>query len=82
VLCVAVLCHDFDMEQRTAIKFCSKLGKSASKTYKKRMQVILCLVQRHFIDLNDFETQQGPHGKIPCENNVHRLLRRSRRDSP
>jgi hypothetical protein len=32
--CVVVLCHDFDMEQRTAIKFCFKLGKSASEMYE------------------------------------------------
>jgi hypothetical protein len=28
------------------------------------------------------ETEQGPHGKITCENNVHRLLQCSRCDSP
>jgi transposase len=33
-LCVVVLCHDFNMEQRAAIKFCFRLGKSASETYE------------------------------------------------
>jgi transposase len=29
-----VLCHDFDIEQRAAIKFCFKLGQSASEIYE------------------------------------------------
>jgi hypothetical protein len=40
------------MEQRAAIIFCFKLGKSASE---KAMEVILCLVQRHLNGLNYFE---------------------------
>jgi hypothetical protein len=48
--------------------------------YKKHMEVILCLVQRHLNDLNNFETYQGQHEEITCENNVHQLLQRSRRD--
>jgi hypothetical protein len=33
-LCAVVLCHNFDMEQRAGIKFCFKLGESASETYE------------------------------------------------
>jgi transposase len=29
-----VLCHDFDIEQRAGIKFCFKLGQSASEIYE------------------------------------------------
>jgi hypothetical protein len=32
--CVLWCCHDFDMKQRAAIKYCFKLGKSASETYE------------------------------------------------
>jgi hypothetical protein len=34
-----VLCHDFDTEQRAAIKFCFKLGKSASKMHELLQKV-------------------------------------------
>jgi hypothetical protein len=84
VLCVAVLCHDFDMEQRTAIKFCFVLGKSASETYE-------LLQKAHGSDslsrsttfqwFKRFRNLERSAWKITCENNVHRLLRRSRRDS-
>jgi hypothetical protein len=88
-LCVVVLCHDFDMEQRAAIKFCFKLGKSASETYELLQKAYGSYSWYRSMTFDWFkrfregrESLEDDDGKITCENNVHRLLRRSRSDSP
>jgi hypothetical protein len=40
------------------------------------------MTKRQSAESQKNETEQGPHEKITCENNVYRLLQRLRRDSP
>jgi hypothetical protein len=83
-----VLSHDFDMEQRAVIKFYFKLGKSISETYLLQKaygsdslsRSMTCEWFKRFREGRD--SLEDDDGKIRFENNVHRLLRCLRRDSP